>query len=234
MQAGGAESGAVTEAKDNDKDDAADKAKKLAKKNHEVEMARIDQVLARMKAEADLRNAREEVHQAEMALEEARLAKKVYVEDTWPRQRANTELSLDQGKGRADDSRAELEELEKMYEKEEFALSTKELVINRGRRSLEHTLRRLELQEAGAEAETTHEMPKKLRELDNAIRKAEMKLESVRASLARTEISTEQSKVKAQFRLHELQLELAELEEESEEHGEEHGGEHGDEGGAEG
>ncbi len=63
-----------------------------------------------------------------------------------------------------------------MYKKEDFASLTKELVIQRGKKSLEFAQRGLELAKKSQEQLVSHELAKKELELDQAVERAEKAL----------------------------------------------------------
>jgi hypothetical protein len=86
--------------------------------------------------------------------------------------RAESELSLDRTRGRLDDSRAELQQLLDMYKDEEFAESTKELVITRGKRGLEQSERSLELAEMRAADKREFEQVRKMQSFEHKVEEA--------------------------------------------------------------
>ena len=86
-------------------------------------------------------------------------------------------LDLDRAQGRATDAELELAELEAMYADEEFAEKTKELVINRGRRAVEHAQRALEIQRRKLARLKEVELPADLKKLELAVLEADAKLE---------------------------------------------------------
>ena len=80
-----------------------------------------------------------ELRGKQRALEAFEASSKMKIEDG--------RIDLDQARHRADHAKDELEELIAMYEAEEFAEITKELIIKRGRRNLEVAERRMALAE---------------------------------------------------------------------------------------
>ena len=195
---------------------ARKRAAELAEKEHELAMARIELRLAAMKSEDEAVDARLAVRRAEAEVQEAERALVAYRDVEAPLARGRSALTLDRARGRAEDSQAELKELEAMYAEEEFALSTKELVIRRGRRSLEHAQRSLALEEIESTHQSEHEIPAKTRGLERALEKATAGLESARRALERGELEREMRMAKARFRVGELERELGELRAEAE------------------
>ncbi len=196
------------------KKDPAEHAAKVAKKKHEIAIAELELQIARMKNEDAERDVQIAMQKAERELTDARTALQIYrdVESTIAAEQRT--LSVDRSRGRMEDDQAELAELEAMYAQEDFAQSTKEIVLTRGRRSLEHSRRALQIDEAEAQLEKTHEHPKKLRDLERAAEKAERELAKTRRD---AELGTLERRVKlekAEFGLSELQRELEKLEKE--------------------
>lgn len=105
--------------------------------------------------------------------------------------RAESELSLDRTRGRLDDSRAELQQLLDMYKDEEFAESTKELVITRGKRGIEQSERSLELAEMRAADKREFEQARKMQSIkhkvEEAARSVRLKIEALETTQAEGE-----------------------------------------------
>jgi len=117
------------------------------------------------------------------------------------RSQAEAQLKLDQATGRATDAEAELAELESMYEDEEFAEKTKELVLNRGRRSLDHARRGLEIQEQKLQQLVEYELPKEQYEKEMAVTEAEQKLAQSTRGLELARLKGKASMTKAEHAL---------------------------------
>lgn len=88
--------------------------------------------ITRAEAETKLADAKRALEDAKFALNKT---------DTYdiPRKLAEADLNLARQMGRLDDAKAELAQIISMYEGEEFAESSKELVITRSKRSVEQS-----------------------------------------------------------------------------------------------
>jgi len=168
-----------TEAKaksDKGEDDKDAKEEKTKKKQRELDDARLQLTIARLETEAADRKEKDDLQDAEYGMEKAREALEQFQKVTRPLELAKAQLSFDRVQERAEESKQELEELMSMYKKEEFAALTKELVVNRGKKNLEFANRNLE-QEATEMAHTRDvELPRKEKDLQMALHKAESKL----------------------------------------------------------
>lgn len=125
-----------------DKPAAADDEADLGR---DLQEARIELTATELSVDKRRRDSTHEIEKAERQVEAARHAQKVFLEIETPLEVDELRLDLDRDRGRLDDQRAELVELEAMYAAEEFAKTTKELVIQRGRRQVAHAERDLEL-----------------------------------------------------------------------------------------
>lgn len=96
-------------------------------------------------------SAQVELENAERAVEEFVAQRKLKLDEA--------QLSLDRSMGQASDAELELAELQAMYDEEDFAEKTKELVLNRGRRNLEHSQRALALAKEELRQLLEHELP---------------------------------------------------------------------------
>ena len=90
----------------------------------------------------------------------------------------------------------ELEEPE-----EEFAEKTKELVLNRGRRNLDHARRGLEIQEQKLQQLVEFDVPKEQFEKEMAATEAEQKLAQAGRSLELAKVKGKAAVVKAEYAL---------------------------------
>ena len=208
-----AEPGSPSAAQDEEDEDesAEDSARKIAKKRHELAMAHLQRELDQLGNEEKLRAAHHRLRQAEQAVAEAESALAHFQQNEAPLARRREQLDVDGATGRRDDSQAELEELEAMYSEEEFAQSTKELVLRRGRRSLEHSNRRL----AMATEELRHlvevEQPKRVRELTQALEGKRSDLTAAGVAGQRAQLELAMGTQKTSFSIENLERELAEL-----------------------
>jgi hypothetical protein len=130
---------------------------------------------------------------------------------TRPLEHAKAQLTLDRTQERAEESKQELEELMSMYKKEEFAALTKELVVNRGKKNLEFANRNLE-HEATDMAQTRDvELPRKEKDLQMALHKAESKLREEHKDQEKLVNETELKLRKAERAVDDAEKELEKL-----------------------
>jgi hypothetical protein len=113
-------------------------------------------------------------------------------------------LDLDRSRGRAEDAQAELTELESMYAEEEFAAKTKELVLARSRRNLEHAQRALDLSERKLNELEGFELKGKEHGLEHARLGAEKGLMEAEQALAKVRLEKKIAVSKAEQEVQEL------------------------------
>ena len=169
-------------------------------KAHKIEMAQLELDQARLGSEQGLAKAELELMLAEKKLKEDKESLQVFKKSRSRRQ-AEAQLELDRATGRATDSEAELAELESMYADEEFAEKTKELVLNRGRRNLDHARRGLEIQEQKLQLLVEYELPKEQYGKEMAVSEAEQKLAQSRRGLELARLKGKAAVTKAEYAL---------------------------------
>ena len=98
-----------------------------------------------------------------------------------------------------------------MYKKEEFAALTKELVINRGKKNLEFANRNLQQEETELAQTRDVELPRKEKDLQMALHKAENKLREEKAAQEKMADENELKLRKAERAVDEAQKELDKL-----------------------
>jgi len=182
-------------------DEKAEEEQGLARK---LEVAKLELDLAKLDAEQDLADAEQDMAAAKVGAEKARLERQAFAELGRTRELDEAKLSLDQSRGRAEDAAAELAELEAMYAEEEFATKTKELVITRSRRDLEHAQRSLDL--AGRKLKETEgfELPGKEQELEKDRLAAEKAVLEAQQGLDKVRLEKKIAIAKAEQELEEL------------------------------
>jgi len=201
----------AAEDEEDEGESAEDSTRKIAKKRHELAMARMQRELDQLGNEEKLRAAQHRSRHAELAVAEAEQALAHFQENEAPLARQREQLDVDGATGRRDDAQAEFDELEAMYAEEEFAQSTKELVLRRGRRSLEHSNRRLVMATEALRHLVEVEQPKKARELAQALDGKRSDRTAARVALQRAELELAMGAQKSSFSIQNLEHELAEL-----------------------
>lgn len=217
-------SAAPTEAADAEEDDpeaAAEKARKLKREvadlEWKLEQAKLDLESARIQVELDRTEAEAAVADAAVDLQEAILALESYRDIEAVHERDSSQLSLDRAENRAVEAAQELAELQSMYDVEEFAEKTKELVISRGERNLAFAQRSLELQERSHALLVEWELPKKTRALERAVTKAERGAARARTELEKAKLDADKRLRAARHAIDDLERDLVEKREEREE-----------------
>jgi hypothetical protein len=135
----------------------------------------------------------------------------VFVKEVMPRELEQKRIQLDGSTYRAEHAKDELGELTAMYEADEFARTTKELVLKRGRRDLEMAERQL----AVARKEIAHfenvAMPQRLRELQQKVADATLERRKAEADAGKAKLEFALAIRKAELRLADLEEDIAEL-----------------------
>ena len=191
------------EADDDDEDDAEEQERKLM-------FAKLDLAVAELKAKQSGLDAERGLADAERELVEAQKNLQLFLEHEQPTKVAEEQLSLDRSMHRRELTEDELNELISMYAAEEFAELTKELVLKRGRKSLEFAERGLAFAEAEFALLQNEELPQRQRKLEQELVKAKRGVEDAQRALEVTGIEVKVALMKAQDKLDELIEEAAE------------------------
>ena len=178
-------------------DERAQKQRDLAEAKVAVEVTALKQAVAEADAEGTLAEARREVADSDQALQD--LARRA----TW--EVDDAKIERDQASYRVEEAKAELAELQAMYQADEFATMTKELVLQRGRRTLEIAERKLQ---------ATDQKLLLLREVDQAQKRRELeaKVETARRALSKAERGVKQTQADAALELIKVKHALAKAE----------------------
>jgi len=160
------------------------KERRIAELQRNLKLARLRLDKTHLTAEqAEQRNAAN-LEKAEAELDLARRRLTVYNERDVPSRLAWNELSLQGAEDGAREAQEEIEQLEKMYADDEFADQTKEIVLERGRRRLQRSLRDLALRRADAQTLQEHTIPTERSERERALRDAEESLKRTQEGIA--------------------------------------------------
>ena len=170
-------------------------------RERKIELAELRVEQARIEAEQGGAEARVGLELAQRKLAAARQKLTVFEATHRAIRLEEARLELDRAIGRAADAAAELGELEAMYAEEEFAEKTKELVLTRGRRNLEHAQRGVAIGESKLEKLQRDELPAEERELERAVVEAEGKLQAARLALPIAELKGRVALAEAETKL---------------------------------
>jgi len=186
-----------------------------AKLEQELDALKFSHKMAQRKFESTelsgtigLLEAERSVLSAQRTLADAQADLEKQTDYTAPRRIAQAELGLERSAGRLNDAMAELQQIVQMYEGEEFAESSKELVINRSRRGVELSERSVELERQALMYLENVELPRdmeaaqdKVAGAEHKLRVAEMRLENERRSFETKLMEAEESLRKAELAL---------------------------------
>ncbi|MBL8756459.1 MAG: hypothetical protein JNK15_24405 [Planctomycetes bacterium] len=188
------------------------KRKELRGKQRELEAANLEHQVAAIDQRARQWSVDAALEKTAADVQHARKALATFLEDVKPRELEEKKIGIDQAVYQAEHAKDELGELEAMYQADEFAKKTKELVLKRGRRSLEMAERSL----AVARKENAHfeqvGLPERERELRQRIADVELERRKAEGEAEKCKLELEQARKKQAFRIADLQEEIAELE----------------------
>jgi hypothetical protein len=206
-----------------DKDEAEQKARQqqeerkkkqeeLRDKRRELGYAKIERQVAELDRRMRKMTVDAAVERAADALARARTELQIFQAEVKPRQLEERRISLDGASYRAEHSKDELGELTAMYDADEFARTTKELVLKRGRRDLEMAERRLAVERKEAEHFERQELPERERELQRKVADAELEHRKAELELEKARIEMDLGAQKAADRESDLAEQIADLE----------------------
>ena len=204
-----------SEAADDEGDEKDSQADKQRKAERELEDARVELKIARQECQAADRKQKDEIEDAEFDLAKAREELEQFQKVTKGLELDKLKLSLERSVQGVDETKAELEELLSMYQKEEFASATTELVLMRGRKRLEFANRGLEVDTVEAAATRDVELPRKNKDLEMGLKKSENSLREARAAAAKLLDENELKLKKAERAVDDAERDLAKLKEKS-------------------
>ena len=190
--------------------------RKLDKVSRELDLARIELKIAELSNRIKLTASRSGLTKAEQALADARQALDHFQAHTKPVTLEQADIKLQRSANRADHARDEYEELKAMYEAEEFAEMTKELVLKRGRRNLELSERDLAVERRSFDMVDKYDLPKTQTELERKLEGAQEDLATAQLELEKEDLSALVSLTKARHKLADLELDLQEAQAELE------------------
>jgi hypothetical protein len=191
--------------------DDEENAEKLTKKERELACAQLDLDIARATVENDERTCNNDVKQAEQDLKTARAELDHFTKVEKDTALRKAQLDVDKSEWSMEQKRQELHELETMYQQEEVATLTKELVLQRGKVALQQAEKDLALERDEMADLRDWDNPHKQEELSQKVEKNTRALEDARAKLARTTLESRLKVLKAEQAIAELQADIAKL-----------------------
>ena len=192
-------------------DEARQQQKELRQKRHELDYARVEQQTAAIDERVRQLAVAAELAKTGTALDAARTDLDVLLKDVKPRELAAHRISLDRSTYSAEHEKDELGELVAMYDADEFAKTTKELVLKRGRRGVEIAERELAVEQKEYAHFEQHELPQRERELRQKLADAELERQKAEAEADKAKLELDLAKQKLRDRMADLEEEIAEL-----------------------
>lgn len=187
------------------------KQKELRNKQRELALFRIEQQTAELDRKVRTMGVEATLLRTASELDLARRNLDLFLNDQRARELEDRRISLDYSVHRADHAKDELGELEAMYQADEFAKTTKELVLKRGRRELEMAERSLAVaRKATAEFEQ-HTLPQRERELRQKVADAENERRKAEIDATKAQLEQQIADQKQKDRLADLEEDIAEL-----------------------
>ena len=129
-----------------------------------------------------------------------------------PREIDERKISMDQQTNYTEEQKDEFGELEAMYKEDEFAKTTKELVLKRGRRQMEMAERRLAIARREDAVWANHTLPERERDLRQKVEDARFEAHKQQKEVEKAVIEFKVADRKAEERQGDLRQELGELE----------------------
>lgn len=191
--------------------EASSKADKEARElDRKLHFAELGLVIAELDAKQSTSKAERAVEEAQRGVGDAQRDLDLFLNHEQPKRMAEAQLNLDRSEHRRELAQDELNELISMYAAEEFAELTKELVLKRGRKSLEFAERQLELTRQALALLEGEELPKQRKDLELALAKAQHALRDAELDHERGAIKTDIALTKARNELEDVRREVDE------------------------
>ncbi|MCC6409656.1 MAG: hypothetical protein IT453_21050 [Planctomycetes bacterium] len=194
--------GATAKTDDAKADEAADKAHELMLAQLDLEIARLSVDVQRTETANGLARAGRELADAQKALEQFKTVE-------MPLRVKDGAFDIERSKFSIEIKKIELEELIAMYKNDEFAASTKEIVVKRETKELEFMQRGLAMEEEKFATLTGFELPHELAEKEDAARKAEEAFKKAEVEAKKTELEIKKSLSEAERKIAKLEKEAA-------------------------
>jgi hypothetical protein len=194
-------------------DERKKKQKELRDKQRELAHAKVEQQIEAIERRGRTMAVEAGLERSATDLEAARRGLDVFLKDVKPRELDERRLSLDGSTYRAEHSKDELGELTAMYEADEFARTTKELVLKRGRRETEMADRRLAIESREFAHFEQVELPQRERELRQKLADAELARKKAEGEAEKARLELELGAQKMVERQGNLDEEIRELQE---------------------
>jgi len=187
------------------------KAEALQKKERELNYAKLQFQITELELQADERSQKNSLLDGERGVRKAEEDLSDYLQSQMKLESAERALNMDQQQEGVRENQQEYDELESMYKDEDFAKKTKELVLSRGKARLGFAQRGMELAASRRDFHEKTVMPRKERDLREALEKARTGLEEGRAMAERKKLANQLQLMRAKDGLDDLQKEIEKL-----------------------
>ena len=188
------------------------KQKDLRHKQRDLTVARAELAIAALERQVRQWGVERTVSKAADELAQHQRDKEVFLRDVKPREIEEHKIRLERSIHNAEHAKDEFDELQAMYAADEFAKTTKELVLKRGRREMEMAQRSLAVQQKEHAHFEQIELPKRERDLQHKIDDAAAEHRKAEAEAGKSKLEVELALQKEAHRLADLEQEIQELE----------------------
>ncbi len=192
-------------------DEARQLAKDLRAKERELGYLDADQLGSAIDREMRVQGAEHAVTAAQVELDKARHELELFLTHEKPTEIEERRISFASQTHYSEEAKDELAELEAMYQADEFAKTTKELVLKRGRRKVELAERNLAIAARNLEVLEKQTLPRKEEELKRKVADAERALQRATRDREKTMLELELTQRKTLDKRSDLVEEVAEL-----------------------
>jgi hypothetical protein len=192
-----------------------EKDEALRKKQRELDYAKLQFQITELEMQADERGQKNGLVDAERGVRHAEEELADYQKSQKELENAERTLNRDQQHENLRETQQEFDELESMYKGEDFASKTKELVLSRGKSRLDFTRRGLEISTSRREFQEQFVLPRRERDLTEALDKARISLEEARAGAERKKLSNQLQLMRAKDGIDDLQKEIEKMKKET-------------------
>ena len=189
------------------------KTKDLRNKQRELDYAKIELQTGELDRRVRAMTVDAALKRTALELERARTELDVFLGEVKPRELEEKRIALDQSTYSAEHSKDELGELTAMYEADEFARATKELVLKRGRRQLEMADRYLAVAKKESAHFEQHTLPQRERDLRQKVADAEVERKKAEIEADKARIEMDLAARKGAERISDLEDDIKELQE---------------------
>lgn len=188
-----------------------EKQKELRSKRRELANTKLEHGVAALDRHIAEISAQEAINTSKRGLEAAQAALDLFMTKQKPRELEQHKIRIDRRIYAADHAKDELTELTAMYEADEFAKTTKELVLKRGRRSLEMAERELAVAKNEFEEFENFTLKRRLRDLSQKLLDAQFALTKAELAAQKPAMSKKLALKKEAEKLSDLEEEIAAL-----------------------